>query len=477
MREASAPLWNVTPVVLSSAIVVVAAALMTTRVSLDLEVNARIRLRTCGLVVTGYPLGFIAGCLLVRRIVERFGHGVSFLALIVLSVAATLAFTVLHSPLAWFFLRFGSGFAMAAIFTISESWINLDSRSDNRGALFSYYMILSTLGTAVGPALVGLPLSSTGELSPCRRSSSPLPACRFLLSGRMRPATAMQEGKPQPARPLPLMVAAGGRAGLLRGGAADGHDQHALQRHGPHLCDPPWLYAGRGGRTRLRLRAGRARRTVARWLAVGPVPAPQGPCRSGTHCGGELPRHPRCWRISRPSLLFALVFVFGFSALSIYPLAVAYATSTMDQAFFVSLSSRLLLLHGVGSIIAPALSNDLMARFGPVGIVLHARYRDVLRRAVALLENSVSRIAGNPDHGNCQPASRSRLIRGGTVVLPEGPAKVDIGVRDGVIAALGGDLSAREVGGRCLGAYRAAGWYRQPLPHGPAALGGPLQRR
>jgi len=37
------------------------------------------------------------------------------------------------------------------------------------------------------------------------------------------------------------------------------------------------------------------------------------------------------------------------------------------------------------------------------------------------------------------------VIRGGTVVLPEGPAHIDIGVHDGRIAALGAGLAAGRV--------------------------------
>jgi len=71
--------------------------------------------------------------------------------------------------------------------------------------------------------------------------------------------------------------------------------------------------------------------------------------------------------------------------------AVAYAGATLSPAFFVSLSSRLLLLHGIGSIIAPALSNELMARFGPSALftVLGAATFSV--SAIAMLGNPFNR--------------------------------------------------------------------------------------
>lgn len=389
LTRASTPMWQVTPVVLASALVVVAAALMTTRVSLDLEANGT-SVGEVRLVVTGYPLGFITGCLLVRRIVERLGHGVSFLALIALSVAMTLGFAAFHTATAWFLLRFGTGFAMAAVFTIAESWITLDSRSDNRGALFSYYMILSTLGTAVGPLLVGLPFDSgTGFyiLAALIFAGSSLP---LLLSGRMRPATAMAEGNPRPGRALPLLVLLASLPACFVAGLQTGMTNMPFNVMAP-------IYALRLGYTQAEAGALVSVFCLGGLLAQWPV-------------GWLSDRFPRrkvlaamaftaaasCLAILllahlSAALLFGLVFLFGFAALSIYPLTVAYASSTMDQAFFVSLSSRLLLLHGVGSITAPALSNELMARFGPSALFFMLGTATFCVGAVAMFETQLKR--------------------------------------------------------------------------------------
>jgi MFS family permease len=383
-------MWQVTPVVFSSAIVVVAAALMTTRVSLDLEA-AGASVADVRIVVTGYPLGFIAGCLLVRRLVEWFGHGVAFLLLIAVSVAATAAFAMVHSPVAWFLLRLGIGFAMAAIFTISESWVTLDSRSDNRGALFSYYMILSTLGTAVGPLLVGLPLNSTGSylLAALIFAAAALP---LLLSGRMRPATARAEGRPQEARPLALLALLVAVPACFVAGLQTGMTNMPFNVMAP-------IYA----------------------IRLGYTPAEAGLLVSVFALGGLVAQWPVGWLSDRfprrkvlaaaaltaaasclailllshlsATLLFALVFLFGFAALSIYPLAVAYASSTMEQAYFVSLQSRILLLHGIGSIIAPALSNELMARFGPSALFFLLGMATFCVGAVAMLAYPLKRSA------------------------------------------------------------------------------------
>jgi MFS family permease len=386
---AAPPLRQVTPVVLSSSIIVIAAALMTTRVSLDLEVNAA-SVEDVRLVVTGYPVGFIIGCLTIRKLVEWFGHGVCFLSLIAVSTAFTLAFIAFNDPVAWFLLRLGSGFAMSAMFTIAESWINLDSRSDNRGALFSYYMILSTLGTAVGPALVGVPLAGGAGayvLSAVIFAAAVLP---LILSGRMRPAGSVREGKPRPGRSLGLFAL------FLAAPAAFVAGLQTGMTNMPFGVMTP-IYAMRLGYTPAEAGALVSVFALGGLLAQWPVGwlSDRFPRRK-VLAGIALAAALSCFAILTLAhisavVLFSLVFLFGISALSIYPVAVAYAGASLNPEFFVSLSSRLLLLHGIGSIIAPALSNELMARFGPSALftVLGAATFSV--GAIAMLGNPFNR--------------------------------------------------------------------------------------
>lgn len=70
-------------------------------------------------------LGSMAGCLFTNGIVRRVGHSqhacMVFTALIILS-NVTLALGV--EPVTWLAARLGYGFAIAALFIISQSWLN-----------------------------------------------------------------------------------------------------------------------------------------------------------------------------------------------------------------------------------------------------------------------------------------------------------------------------------------------------------------
>lgn len=360
---ALAQLRPVAAAVLAVAIASAATGLMTTKVSLDLELH-KAGVNAVRLVVTGYPLGFIAGCLTVRTIVARAGHGRTFLGLIVVLALLSLAFAATPDPSIWFLLRVGSGFALAAIYTVVESWINLESRLDNRGALLSFYMILSTSGTAAGPLLIGLNASDGMGSIYLAAAVYLLSGLPLLLSGRMTPSSSTGSQRPRFDKPLALKVLFAAAPAAVAGALQVGMTNMTFAVMAP-------IYATR----------------------IGYGPAAAGALVSVFALGGLLAQWPVGWlsdRVPRhkviavagfvaafscaliyalahlsPVLLYGLVFLYGGSTIAIYPLVVAFASSRIEPMYQVSLASRLLLLYGLGSIASPALTNELMARLGP----------------------------------------------------------------------------------------------------------------
>jgi MFS family permease len=354
----------VAPIVFSVAIAGIASSLMTTKISLALETqNASVE--AIRLVITGYPLGFILGCLTVGAIVTRIGHRATFLGLSILLTAMSLSFMATKSPMAWFLLRIGSGFGMSSIFTITESWINLESRPANRGALIAFYMILSTLGTAIGPVLLSarladgdgamviaavifmfgcLPLVLTGRMRPVHkgedgrrtRSDKRLPAWTLLAVAPAALAAALQTGMTN----MPFGVMAPIYAIRMGYGPVDAGTLVSVFSLGGLVAQwPVGLLSDRLPRDRVL-----AIVSTAAALTCGLIYA--------------MPLLP-------PLLLFGLVFLLGCSTLCIYPIALTYASAQVEPAYQVSLSSRLLLIYGIGTIISPALTNELMATIGP----------------------------------------------------------------------------------------------------------------
>lgn len=118
-----------------------------------------------GSILSGMSLGSMAGCLFTNGIVRRAGHARAYLvftALIILS-NAVLAFGVV--PLTWLGARLGYGFAIAALFIISQSWLNDAVENRIRGRVMAVFYITYIMGLGTGSLLLtGLEIN--GNLPP-----------------------------------------------------------------------------------------------------------------------------------------------------------------------------------------------------------------------------------------------------------------------------------------------------------------------
>ncbi|HYM33478.1 MAG TPA: MFS transporter [Candidatus Cybelea sp.] len=319
-----------------------------------------------GLVVTGYPLGFLLGCLFVPRLVRNVGHIRTFAALAAVLCCTALAFEVLITPAVWGALRLLTGFACAGLFMIGESWLNEKAPSGTRGTVFAIYMIsnmtavsASQLMLAVadprGPALFML---CAGAFAAClipvalTRASEPrLPSVEPIgLVGlyRLSPVavvgcigtglmnTALSGIGPVYATHVGLAI------------AEVGAFMSALQFGGMLLQWPIGRISDRMDRRRVLLAVTTGMIVVA--LAVAVV----GPG-------------------SRP-LLFLLVALYGGLAYTLYPIAVSHANDHADRGQVVSVSAGLLLAWAAGSVGGPPLATLAMTAFGPSALFLYLAF-------------------------------------------------------------------------------------------------------
>ncbi|GLS22720.1 MFS transporter [Labrys miyagiensis] len=342
--------------------------LLTTVVSLHLG-SGRFGVTAVQMVLSGFPAGFLIGCLVARSIVVRLGHERTFRALALLTALAGFGFALGEQPMLWFGLRLLNGLSMAVLFIVAESWINLYAGTRNRGTLFSLYMLMTALSVLLGQLMVrlaepqGLALF---VLAAC------VGVCGVLLSKfGLRAWPALPQPKPvlpsQPARErenfglwrlaclVPVTVIAAFQAGMTNLNVFAMTPLYGEQiglptstviglttafSIGGLLAQPPigWLSDKFDRRLLLVLNGGFAALLCGLITLVGKGPAP---------------------------LLFVLFFAYGATTLTIYPLAIAYGNARVESRFMVLVSGRLLLLYAIGGVVAPLLSTDLMMRLGP----------------------------------------------------------------------------------------------------------------
>ncbi|MCD9026672.1 MFS transporter [Luteimonas sp. BDR2-5] len=313
--------------------------------------------QTLGLIMSGYFVGFFLGTYVAPGLIQRIGHIRAFGFYAPLCAAAVLLHPVFVDPWIWMVLRVITGIALVGLYTVIESWLNVQAPPDKRSQVFAVYMAVNLLALAAGQWLIGIEdpasfvLFSVVAILIClaalpvvasRMTQPTLPATpRLALVALWRAAPAAASGA------LLAGLAMGGFWGMgavyADGLGLDVHGIAALMSAtilgGAVLQWPIGRLSDRGDR----------RTTLA---VVCALAALVGIAMVFTAARSE-------------TALFALFFVFGGLAFAIYPLCVAHLLDHLPTEDTLSGCSSLLLLNGVGSAIGPALVGALMVRAGP----------------------------------------------------------------------------------------------------------------
>ena len=106
--------------------------------------------QTISMIATGYTIGFTLSCIVTPKFVLLVGHVRVFVALITLLAIAILLCALVVDWSAWMLFRAISGFAISGSYLIIESWLNEKVTNENRGSVFSIYLITTMVGTIGG---------------------------------------------------------------------------------------------------------------------------------------------------------------------------------------------------------------------------------------------------------------------------------------------------------------------------------------
>lgn len=375
LRLASLRFWRraersraILPIMVRVCLAGTASAMLTISVSLALS-NPAVAPWIVQMVLTAYPVGFLIGCLIARPLVARFGHERSFTLIVLIAALAAAGFMLTDFMPAWFCFRLLGGLAMSALFVVCESWINLYAEQRNRGILFSVYMLTTAIAVLFGQLLLAL----AGPHSPHLFTISAATAVLAFLAKYASP--------PWPALPAdaPDTATAGSpsqdeRYGLVR-----------LFRLAPVTV----VSIFQAGITNLNIFV----LTPLYGAGIGLSAAATVGLVTTISIAGMVAQTPVGWlsdrldrrimlliqgmlsvflcaaiawlgRSSEP-LLFVLFFLYGATALTVYPVAIAFANSQLHSRHMVAASGALLLLYSIGNILTPGLAAGLMERTGP----------------------------------------------------------------------------------------------------------------
>lgn len=313
-----------------------------------------------GVIGSAYSAGFAAGCLLVPGLVRRLGHAGGFAALAVVGAAAALAYTMTHWAEAWILIRAATGFCMAGLSMVVESWVNANAANASRGRSLAVFAIVAAVAGTAGQMLLSL-ADPAGSLL-----FVGIALC-LLLS-----AVPVAMARGTPGRPMAMSlkrlytVSPVGLVGCLFIGLANGAfwqlapvfaRERGLSTTGIALFMSVVVLSGALAQWPVGKLADRMdrRRVIVGALLAG-IAADLLMMRAAPGLLGEL----------------LAVGVFGACVLPVYSLCVAHTNDFLGRQHCVAASGGLLLAFGLGAIVGPVAAAALMQSFGPGALFAYA---------------------------------------------------------------------------------------------------------
>ena len=300
-----------------------------------------------------YFFGFTMGCLTGGGMVRRVGHIRVFLAMSAMASAAPLLHGLVVGPLIWSVLRFTTGFCLAMLYMVIESWLNESSDNTNRGVIFSTYSMITLTMMATGQMMTLL-------YEPTGLQLFVIASVLFSI-GAVPVALSVAPSPQQPAKTdIDLRglfrVSPSGTAGCFVAGLANGSFWGLAPVYAAAVGDAvsmaAWFMAAVviGG-------------ALAQWPfgllsdRFGRRKALAGVALFASAVGIGLASQMLELDFTGAILLAGL---WGSFAFPVYSISVAYANDYADSAEYVRVSAGLLLVYGMGAIAGPFIASSLM---------------------------------------------------------------------------------------------------------------------
>ncbi|MBK1695821.1 MFS transporter [Rhodovibrio salinarum] len=313
-----------------------------------------------GWLGSAYFAGFALGSWAGPRFVRRVGHIRAFTALAAIASATVLGHALAIQPDVWLPLRAVTGFCLAGLYVVMESWLNAQATNATRGAILSVYTTINLTVITLGQLLVAVLEPQTFVPFAVAAMLIALAGVPLALTTSKPPAGPTATG----IRPLWLYrISPVGLVGCFAVGLANGPFwtlapafavANGLDSGGVGLFMALVVLGGAVGQWP----AGRLSDKLDRRYVI------LGTCILAAGAGIALVAAA----LHRPALLPYAGLAFGAFAIPLYALCVAHTNDFVPSGQFVQASAGLLLASALGSAFGPALASFVMAQAGSVSL-------------------------------------------------------------------------------------------------------------
>ena len=317
-----------------------------------------------GIIGSFYFAGFVAGCFAGPQLLARVGHSRSFAVGAGISAATILLQSMFVSELVWILLRGAFGVAAACIYMVIESWLNDRASNENRGRIFSAYLMVNFISIIAGQMLF-----ATGN--PASFVLFNLSAVFYALC--LIPMGLTQLPQPHAAhvpRLRPLRLYGISPVGVV-GCIAVGFANSAVWTLAPvyaqaHGLNKGWIAIFMSvftlGGALIQLPLGRWSDRIDRRVIIAAV------CVLACLLGLALATFGGAHRWT----ILPLIFCFGAVALPLYGLSIAHTNDRIPRQDFVETSATLLLINSTASVFGPTLAALAMGWAGTSTLFLYS---------------------------------------------------------------------------------------------------------
>ena len=312
-----------------------------------------------------YFLGFTIGCWQGTGLVQRVGHVRVFAAMTALASAAPLLHGMWINLWSWSLLRFISGFCFAVLYVVIESWLNETSTNDNRGSVFSAYVLINMTMLAVGQQMLLLDDPAVMTLFAMSSVLVSLAAVPVALSTAPTPRQVHEGVKLD----IPYLYrnSPAGMLGSLATGLANGSFWALAPvftiSYSDDVSLTAWFMSAAviGGAASQWPLGAWSDRIDRRYVM-------------GICAALSIAVSVAIWSFSQamtPFIIILLGGLWGAFAFPLYSISIAHSNDHAKPDEFVMVSSGLLFMYGIGAVVGPVVASAFMEMAGPAGLYLY----------------------------------------------------------------------------------------------------------
>ena len=309
-----------------------------------------------GFIMASYFLGLLLGGLFAGRIVARVGHIRAFAVFASLMSTTALLHPLFLEVSYWMLLRLVSGFCMAGLIIVTESWLNDATPSHQRGGVLSSYMMVNYMAAGCGQFLLNVGDVGQFELFSLASIIFSLALIPVLLTKQSAPTIAVDSklsfdllAKVGPLAILGVFVAGASNASVHAFAPV-----YALEVLGDTRLIPQFTATLLISGLLLQWPLGRLSDRIGRgWLMMF-VPI----CISISAIFVILATH------YAPDLIWYAVACYGAFLFTLYSIAVALINDIVGPELRVKIAGAILIVYGLGAISGPIVVGPLIDLIG-----------------------------------------------------------------------------------------------------------------